>query len=100
MNEDSSEGLITKATKAYGPRRCKHARSTLVQHEHIEFGWFACYQCDECGQITRREVTADDLDIANNAPVLDVAMYLQVTTERLSSRTLTNTMGFFAKAAK
>src|SRR4051812_12823468 len=100
MGDESSEVLIDKAIQAYGSKRCGHAKTTLVQHEHVEFGWFACYQCDQCGQITRREVTADDLDLANNAPWLDVAMYLQATTERLSSKTLTNTMSFFAKAAK
>lgn len=98
MNDFSStEHLLEK----YGVKlRCTHNQVTLVQHTHPEFGWFACWQCDRCGQITRREVTVDDLDRANDAPWLDVAMYEQVTTERLSQETLIRTMAFFGKAAQ
>lgn len=98
---DSTEHLIPKATQMFGVRiRCTHNETTLVQHIDPEYGWFACYQCDRCGQITRREVTADDLDRANNAPWLDVAMYEQVTIERLPEETLSKTLTFFGKAAK
>jgi len=93
--------LIAKGREMYAIRiRCTHNAVTLVQHDDSEYGWFACYQCDDCGQITRREVTADDLDGANNAPWLDVAMYEQVTTERLPGQTLGKTLMFFGKAAR
>lgn len=98
---DSTEHLIPKATEMFGVKiRCTHNETTLVQHLHPEFGWFACYQCDRCGQITRREVTPDDLDEANDVPWLDVAMYEQVTNERLTVETLKKTLAFFGKAAK
>jgi hypothetical protein len=98
---DSIKSLVAKGREMYGIKiRCTHNIVTLVQHEHEEFGWFACYQCDSCGQITRREVTADDLDNANNAPWLDVAMYEQATTERLPGETLGKALAFFGKAIK
>lgn len=98
---ESTEHLLPKAKELYGVTiRCTHNEVTLVQHDDPEYGWFACYQCDRCGQITRREVTADDLDSASNAPWLDVALYEQVTTERLPGETLGRTLAFFGKAAK
>lgn len=97
----STEDLLPKAVEMYGIKiRCTHNETTLVQHIHPEFGWFACRQCDRCGQITRREVTADDLERANDAPWLDVALYEVVTAERLSIDTLSRTMAFFGKATK
>jgi len=80
--------------------RCAHKDVTLVQHIDEEFGWFACYQCDRCGQITRQDVTTEDLARANDAPWLDVAMYEQVTMEKLSSQTLGRTLAFLGKAAR
>lgn len=100
MDYDTTEHLIEKAVERYGAKRCRHEQTTLVQHEDAEFGWFACYQCDRCGQITQNGITSDDLDRANDAPLLDIAMYEQVITERLSQETLIKTMTFFGKAAR
>lgn len=101
MDYESTEHLLYKAQATYGSKsHCPHSQMTLVQHIDPDYGWFACYQCDRCGQITRREVTADDLDRANDAPWLDVAMYEQVTTERLPGETLTKTLAFFGKAVR
>jgi len=98
---DDTRALAAKGREMFGIKiRCTHNAVTLVQHDDPEFGWFACYQCDDCGQITRREVTADDLDRASNAPWLDVAMYEEVTTERLPGQTLGKTLSFFGKAAR
>lgn len=101
MTEDNSTELLQKKVlQMYGKPRCGHEQSTLVQHIDPEYGWFACYQCDGCGTITRREVTADDLDIANDAPWLDVALYEEVTTERLPGQATINTLAFFGKATR
>lgn len=100
MTDDTSI-LVAKGREMFGIKiRCTHNVVTLVQHDDPEFGWFACYQCDDCGQLTRREVTADDLDRASNAPWLDVAMYEQATTERLPGQTLGKALAFFGKAAR
>lgn len=97
---DNTDPLLAKAIDLYGKPRCAHANTTLVQHIDPEYGWFACCQCDDCGQITRREVTPDDLDIASDAPWLDVAMYEQATTEHEPHETLGKALMFFRKAAK
>jgi hypothetical protein len=101
MDELDNSVLIAKGREMYGLKiRCTHNETTLVQHDDPEFGWFACYQCERCGAITRREVTADDLDVANNAPWLDVAMYEQATTERGQGETLAKALVFFGKATR
>jgi len=101
MNDVDTSSLVAKGREMYAIKiRCAHNESTLVQHVDPEYGWFACYQCDLCGAITRREVTANDLDAAVNAPLLDVAMYEQRTTERLPNETLIKTLTFFGKAAR
>lgn len=93
--------LVGKGAEMFGIRiRCTHNEVTLVQHIDEEYGWFACFQCDRCGQITRREVTADDLDTANDAPWLDVALYEQVTAERVPGEALSKAYAFFGKAAR
>lgn len=82
---------------------CPHTTTTLVQHDDPEYGWFACFQCDRCGQITQQEVTADDVDRASNAPWLDVAMYEQINSvlaNRLAGSTTQKTLAFFGKAIK
>ena len=85
----------------YGVKiRCTHNHVTLCQHIDPEYGWFVSYQCSDCGQITRREVTADDLDNADKLPWLDIAMYEQATTERVPGETLNKALAFFVKAAK
>lgn len=82
---------------------CNHSQTTLVQHVDDEFGWFAAYQCDECGTITQKDVTADDLDMAPNAPWLDVAIYEEAVI-RAVNRTVggngNRTMAFFGKAVR
>ena len=72
----------------------------LVQHVDAEYGWFACYQCYHCGQITLREVTTIDLETANDAPWLDVPMYEQATTERAPGESVGRAFAFFGKATK
>lgn len=99
MEGDSTDLLLAKAADLFGIKpRCEHPSATLVQHIDDEFGWYACYQCDHCGQITRREVTADDLDKANDAPWLDVAQYELATTERAPGEALGRAFAFFGKA--
>ena len=101
MDEVDTSALLAKGLQRYAIKiRCTHNETTLVQHIHEEFGWFACYQCDRCGQITRKPVTADDLDAASNAPWLDVAMYEQVTQVRLTEETISKAMAFFGKATR
>ena len=95
------DAILAKAYAMFGiKRRCTHPATTLVQHIDEEYGWFACYQCDRCGQITRQDVSADDLDTANDAPWLDVAMYEQATTERLPGEKAGRALAFFGKAAR
>lgn len=79
---------------------CAHRNVTLVQHQHKEFGWFACYQCDDCGAITQKDVAADDLDQAINAPLLDVAMYMDHTKEMLVSETQMRALEFLQAGAR
>lgn len=99
MNE--LESILAKGLAMFGiKRRCNHTNTTLVQHIDEEYGWFACYQCDRCGQITRQDVSADDLDTANDAPLLDVAMYEQATMERLPGESTQRALAFFGKAAR
>lgn len=99
-DHEIKEYLLSRAADLHGKPRCDHIDSTLVQHIDDEYGWFACYQCDHCGTITRREVTAEDLARANDAPWLDVAMYEQATTERLPGQATINTLVFFGKATR
>lgn len=97
----TTEHLIPQALAMYEIKPlCPHEAATLVQHIDDEFGWFACYQCDRCGQITRQDVSADDLDLAVNAPLLDVAAYEQATTERVPGERLGRTLAFFTKAIR
>lgn len=101
MDDYDTDALLEKARQMYGLKiRCTHNETTLVQHVDPDYGWFACYQCDRCGQITRKPVTADDLDTANEAPWLDVALYEQVTQERLPGETVAKAFAFFGKAAR
>lgn len=79
--------------------RCKHPNTTLVQHHDEEFGWFMCYQCDSCGQITQQEVTADDLDNLD-VPWLDLDMYEHVTTERMPYEKEARALMFMGKAVQ
>lgn len=102
MNDDFADTsiLTDKARQLHPWTQCEHGNATLVQHIHAEFGWFACHQCDDCGAITQRTVTADDLDMAINAPLLDVTMYMQATKERLPGQATINTLAFFGKATR
>lgn len=98
---DGTEMLLNKAAEMFGWKpRCTHPATTLVQHIDEEYGWFACYQCDRCGQITRQDVSADDLDRANDAPWLDVAMYEQATREQHPGEKVGRALAFFGKAAR
>lgn len=101
MTDDHTAPLIDKAAELYGIKiRCTHNHVTLCQHIDAEFGWFVTYQCNDCGNITRREVTADDLDGADTLPWLDEDMYDKATTERAPGETLGRALAFFGKAAK
>lgn len=98
---DSTDLLIAKAAELYGIKiRCTHERVTLCQHIDAEYGWFVAYQCNDCGQMTRREVTADDLEGADTLPWLDEDMYNKATIERAPGETLGRALAFFGKAAK
>lgn len=101
---ENIEILLKKGRALFGmKRRCDHTNATLVQHHDETFGWFACYQCDRCGQITRQDVSADDLDGANDAPWLDVAMYEETNellANKLTGDTKINALRFFGKAAR
>lgn len=101
MNANEGNALlIAKGAEMFGIKpRCLHPSATLVQHIDDEYGWFACYQCDHCGQITRRDVTPDDLDRANDTPWLDVAQYELANLERTPEQTLGRALAFFGKAA-
>lgn len=88
-------------------RRCQHPRTTLCQHvdrslcEAIpgeKYGWFVCYQCDDCGQITRKEVTAEDLE-RTDLPWLDEDMYAHATDEERRGQADLRGLLFFEKAA-
>lgn len=79
---------------------CAHSTATLVQHVDEVYGWFACYQCDHCGAITRRNVTAAEIDAASNAPWLDVDMYNYRTLERRQGETSLRALAFMGKAAR
>lgn len=93
--------LLAKAKEMFGiVIKCTHNHVTLVQHQHKELGWFACYQCDDCGTITRLEVTPDDLDAAVNAPFLDVGMYMQATKEDAPEQAMMRALEFLGKAAR
>lgn len=102
MSEENTQAaLLDKAKAMYGVRiTCTHNHVTLVQHSHVEIGWFACWQCDDCGAITQQEVTAIDLDAALNAPALDVKMYMEHTRERMPDQEALAALTFIAKAAK
>lgn len=82
---------------------CAHREATLVQHDDPEYGWFACYQCDECGTITQHDVTADEIDAASNAPWLDVSIYekaVEIAVLRVVGSNSYNALAFLGKATK
>jgi hypothetical protein len=99
-DDEIRQAILAKAEAMYGMKaRCKHVCTTLVQHEDEEYGWFMCWQCDECGQITRGEVTAEDL-AKTDVPWLDVDMYEHVTTERMEGEKQGRALAFIGKATK
>jgi hypothetical protein len=100
-DEEVHEAILAKAQAMYGlRRRCKHANATLVQHIDWGVGWFMCYQCDDCGQILQREVTAEQLETKEDVPWLDETLYEQATTEREPGEKVGRAMAFFGKAIK
>lgn len=102
MSDDEMDAiLLAKGREQYGTSRlCAHDSATLVQHIDDEYGWFACYQCDHCGAITRRDVTPDELSKANDAPWLDVDMYQHRTTEHVNGEVQGRALAFLGKAAR
>lgn len=89
--------------------RCSHPSTTLVQaattidyDETLEpFNvWFACYQCDHCGRITQKEVSADDVEKASMAPWLDEDSYMASMQIRLEGETEWTALQFMAKAVR
>jgi hypothetical protein len=100
-DEQTHAALLAKANEMYGVKiRCTHNTVTLVQHIDPEYGWFVAYQCDDCGQLTRREVTAEQLDVADKLPWLDLDMYEHVTTERVKGEKDMRALAFMGKAAR
>jgi YD repeat-containing protein len=94
---------------------CSHEQTTLVQSVFRLFvyddegevigredkeNWFAAWQCDECGAVTSKPVTPDDLDAANDAPWLDEDSYLARMRERLDTDTGANVLQFAFLAQK
>lgn len=94
-------------------RPCAHASTTLVQSTFnlVDFDeqgqvitvigedlWFACWQCDECGTITQKAVTSEDLEEAHLSPWLDEDSYQRVTVERMDEDLDYRTLQFMSKA--
>lgn len=52
--------------------QCLHKHCTLCGEYNLEAGTFVAWQCDECGQITRRDVSIDDL-YRRDLPAIDYA---------------------------
>jgi hypothetical protein len=88
--------------KLQDKKACTHPSVTLVQHEDEDEDlgtfWFAAYQCDVCGSLTRQEVTADDLEQATGAPWLDVDSYQSAAQERLEDESDWAALSFVQKA--
>ncbi len=91
--------LLDKARRRFsvGPR-CKHEHQTLCQHTDPDFGWFVAWQCDDCGMVTQREVTADQLETAD-LPYVDAALWEQAIDNTNRDR-LMPTLSFFAKTLR
>lgn len=81
-------------------RSCPHSSTTLVQRVHPEFGWSACYQCNDCGNVTLQDVTADAIDEALSAPWVDEDSYMSRTTERLEGEAEWTALSFVDHAKK
>lgn len=88
---------------------CPHPSTTLVQAATtIDFDeslepfdvWFASHQCDLCGVITQKPVSAEEVDQASNAPWLDEDAYLSATEERLEGQSQWLALMFMAKAVR
>lgn len=82
-------------------RACPHKNQHLVQQTFrmatfdddgnlidvaSEEQWFAAWQCTDCGNVTQKPVTADDLEEARHAPWLDKIEYARATQERLEEQ--------------
>ena len=89
--------------------RCSHLSTTLVQAAiTIDYDetlepmsiWFACYQCDLCGGITRKEVSADHVDAASLAPWLDEDFYMASVRIEMEGETEWKALQFMAKAVR
>lgn len=68
--------------------KCPHTRTTLVQaHDLIDYHleeepeekpikvWFVAHQCDHCGLITDKPVTAGEVERVGSLPWLDEPSY-------------------------
>lgn len=96
MDDDSI--LFAKAAQQFGlRRRCAHTHSALCQHVDAEFGWFVAYQCDDCGMVTRQDVTAAQLNIAD-LPYIDAALWEQAIANANRSGNLTRALVFMGRA--
>lgn len=84
---------------------CSHDSTTLVQCTFLLEGtekesWFAAFQCDSCGAITRKEVTPSDLEDALNLPWLDEDFYESRAMERLEIETEWTALQFMNRAVR
>lgn len=83
--------------------KCRHSSVTLCGRFDPDAGEFVAYQCDDCGAILDREVTADDLERLG-LPPLDMnaaGAAIHANVLRAFPATVeTVAVDFFAKAIK
>jgi hypothetical protein len=84
------------------PKPCPHKRQTLCQYDDATYGHFVAYQCDDCGMVTQREVSAEDLEQAD-LPWIDDAMWrgaLAAATDRVFGVPDLAALRFMARAVR
>ena len=101
MDDPETQVLLDKAHQQFNlRRRCAHAQTTLCQHIDPELGWFAAYQCDECGMVTRQKVTGRQLEADVDLPWVDEAMWEQAIDNANRDDNLTRTLAFIGRALR
>jgi hypothetical protein len=81
-------------------RKCAHAQQTLCQYDDDLRGHIVAYQCDACGMVTRRDVSADDLE-RPNLPWLDNNLWcaaIAAGTDRIRGVSRIVALTFIARA--
>lgn len=85
-----------------GRKRCSHAEATLCRHtdfcEEIGAYTFVAWQCDRCGSVIRRDVSADEMETPNLPPV-DVELWGEAIRVANGVR-LETTLAFWQKAIR